>query len=273
MYELYTDGSCSPNPGTGGYAGVILKDKKKVAEYSGGSDYATNNVMELTAILEGLKKIPEGESVTILSDSQYALSQISGEWKTRENRELVDEIKEDLKKVSPSFQKVKAHEKEEWNLYADSLALNEVRQRMQQKHVKEEGALGTFIPEEYRDVFTVSRMASGVNKPCKRAILQFKYEIKNPSFRDYKNLKTYGPDVFSKYSGNDLWRIVGNEDVKKLLVTTLPKKQAEYAARWFLRGLSAYDSLRKGLVDLEIEENAKKQLSFDDMFDTAELMS
>ena len=53
---IYTDGACSGNPGPGGWAAILMyKDKQK--EISGGMKNTTNNVMELTAVIEGLKML------------------------------------------------------------------------------------------------------------------------------------------------------------------------------------------------------------------------
>ena len=53
---IYTDGACSGNPGPGGWAAILMaKDLKK--EISGGNKSTTNNIMELTAIIEGLKAL------------------------------------------------------------------------------------------------------------------------------------------------------------------------------------------------------------------------
>ena len=48
---IYTDGACSGNPGPGGWAAVLIAGEHK-KEISGGSKETTNNIMELTAILE-----------------------------------------------------------------------------------------------------------------------------------------------------------------------------------------------------------------------------
>ena len=51
---IYTDGACSGNPGPGGWAAVLIyKENRK--EISGGLKETTNNVMELTAVIEALK--------------------------------------------------------------------------------------------------------------------------------------------------------------------------------------------------------------------------
>ena len=51
---IYTDGACSGNPGPGGWGTILMYgDKKK--EISGGKKDTTNNIMELTGVIEGLK--------------------------------------------------------------------------------------------------------------------------------------------------------------------------------------------------------------------------
>ena len=54
--ELFTDGACSGNPGPGGW-GAILRCQGKEKELSGGDGNTTNNKMELTAVIEGLKAL------------------------------------------------------------------------------------------------------------------------------------------------------------------------------------------------------------------------
>ena len=68
--ELYTDGACSGNPGPGGW-GAILRYGEHEKELSGGAHDTTNNRMELTAVIEGLKALKEPCTVTVYSDSKY----------------------------------------------------------------------------------------------------------------------------------------------------------------------------------------------------------
>ena len=53
--KIYTDGACSGNPGKGGWAAIILINKKQLT-LSGGENNTTNNRMELTAPIMELKK-------------------------------------------------------------------------------------------------------------------------------------------------------------------------------------------------------------------------
>ncbi len=76
---IYTDGACSGNPGKGGWGVVLLYgDRKK--ELSGGEENTTNNRMELTAAIEGLKALKEPCEVTLYSDSKYLIDAVTKGW-------------------------------------------------------------------------------------------------------------------------------------------------------------------------------------------------
>ena len=69
---LYTDGACSGNPGPGGWACVLVY-KGTEKELSGGEPETTNNRMEITAVIEGLKALKEPCAVDLYTDSKYVL--------------------------------------------------------------------------------------------------------------------------------------------------------------------------------------------------------
>gem|GEM_PF-174599 len=69
-YQVWCDGSCAPNPGPGGWA-AILQFENRRQELSGSSPQSTNNIMELTAAIEALRKTPPGARVTVTTDSRY----------------------------------------------------------------------------------------------------------------------------------------------------------------------------------------------------------
>lgn len=77
--ELYSDGACSGNPGPGGY-GVILKYKDITKELSGGAPETTNNRMEMTAVITGLKALKEPCEVDLYSDSKYIIDAVTKGW-------------------------------------------------------------------------------------------------------------------------------------------------------------------------------------------------
>jgi ribonuclease HI len=85
VIELFTDGACSGNPGPGGWA-AILRSGPHESELSGGEIQTTNNRMEMTAVIEGLRAIKQPSHVSIYTDSKYVMdgarSWIIG-WKKR----------------------------------------------------------------------------------------------------------------------------------------------------------------------------------------------
>ncbi|MDO4945761.1 MAG: ribonuclease HI [Ruminococcus sp.] len=77
--EIFTDGACSGNPGSGGY-GVILRYKETSKELWGGEPETTNNRMELTAVITGLSALKEPCSVKLYSDSKYIIDAVTKGW-------------------------------------------------------------------------------------------------------------------------------------------------------------------------------------------------
>lgn len=76
--DLYSDGACKGNPGAGGW-GVLLRFGDHEKELCGGAADTTNNRMELTAVIEGLKSLKRACRVRVHTDSQYVQKGIR-EW-------------------------------------------------------------------------------------------------------------------------------------------------------------------------------------------------
>lgn len=74
--EIFCDGSCSGNPGPGGWACLIRRGKQERI-YSGECDDTTNNRMELTAAISALEMLDVGESAIVYSDSQYLVNGVN----------------------------------------------------------------------------------------------------------------------------------------------------------------------------------------------------
>ena len=77
--EIFTDGACSGNPGPGGW-GAVLRYNGREKELSGGEADTTNNRMELTAVIEGLKALKEPCAVLLCSDSKYVIDGLEKGW-------------------------------------------------------------------------------------------------------------------------------------------------------------------------------------------------
>jgi ribonuclease HI len=73
-YDLWTDGGAHPNPGgTGGWAYILIAPAGEREVASGFTLRATNNTMEMRALLEGLQSVPDDEPVHVYSDSKYVI--------------------------------------------------------------------------------------------------------------------------------------------------------------------------------------------------------
>jgi ribonuclease HI len=68
---VWTDGACQRNPGPGGWAAIVCWEDGVVEELSGGQPLTTNNIMEMTAALEGLRALPAGSRACVVTDSRY----------------------------------------------------------------------------------------------------------------------------------------------------------------------------------------------------------
>ncbi|MCJ2036303.1 ribonuclease HI [Methylobacterium sp. J-068] len=75
---VYADGGCDPNPGPGGW-GVVIEAESGRIELCGGDRATTNNRMELTAAINGLRHFPEGAQIEMRCDSQYVIKSVT-EW-------------------------------------------------------------------------------------------------------------------------------------------------------------------------------------------------
>ncbi len=132
--QIYTDGSCNPNPGPGGWGAVFLFKGKK-SEICGGQLDTTNNRMELTAVIEALRHLNERRSVEVFTDSQYVqlgISQWIHSWKKSnwkrgkagsvKNVDLWKELDRLNQFHDVKWHWVKAHSGTPWNEYVDQLA-------------------------------------------------------------------------------------------------------------------------------------------------------
>ena len=132
---IYTDGACSGNPGPGGW-GAILMYKGAKKEISGGMKETTNNIMEVTAVIEALKCLKVESDVQVYSDSAYTVNAFNqgwiynwfkNGWRTAskepvKNKELWEELYALTKKHKVEFIKVKGHADNEFNNRCDEMA-------------------------------------------------------------------------------------------------------------------------------------------------------
>jgi ribonuclease HI len=125
---VYADGACSGNPGPSGI-GVVLQDangRRELSQYLG---QGTNNIAELTAILQAVASIEDLERpVRIHTDSQYAIGVLSKGWKAKANQELVQQLKQALSRLKDvELIYVPGHSGVLLNERADALAVQAVK--------------------------------------------------------------------------------------------------------------------------------------------------
>ena len=137
---IYTDGACSGNPGPGGWGAVLICDGVK-KEISGAHKDTTNNIMEITAVLEALRLLKYECEVEIYSDSAYVVNCFKqgwienwkkNNWKNAKkepvkNRELWEELDVLVEKHHAKFFKVKGHSDNELNNRCDFLATSAIK--------------------------------------------------------------------------------------------------------------------------------------------------
>lgn len=134
--DIFTDGSCSCNPGPGGW-GAILRYNGHEKELSGGDANTTNNRMELTSVIEALSALKEPCDVTLTTDSQYIVNSVEKGWalswqknnwikpdkKKALNSDLWEELLNLLEIHSVKFVWIRGHNGHPENERCDALAV------------------------------------------------------------------------------------------------------------------------------------------------------
>jgi ribonuclease HI len=122
-YLVYADGSCIGNPGPGGW-GVVVRDLDGTTrELNGHEDSTTNNRMELTAAIEGLRATARSAKVLLRSDSQYVVKSMTLNWKRNANQDLWALLDAEAGARQVRFEWVRGHGTDPINNRADELAV------------------------------------------------------------------------------------------------------------------------------------------------------
>ena len=132
--QLITDGACLGNPGPGGWA-AILRHGAYRREIFGCASLTTNNRMELTAAIQGLRAIKESCEVEVVTDSEYVKNGITqwihawkrNHWKRSDkkpvlNVDLWQELDEEVSRHKTTWLWTKGHASHQDNNRADELA-------------------------------------------------------------------------------------------------------------------------------------------------------
>ena len=139
--QLITDGACIGNPGPGGWA-AILRHGTRTREMHGFAPQTTNNRMELTAAIEGLRALKETCEIEVVTDSEYVKNGITtwihgwkrNGWKTASKKPVVNqdlwmELDEEASRHKIRWTWTKGHADHEDNNRCDELATQAAREQ------------------------------------------------------------------------------------------------------------------------------------------------
>lgn len=151
--NIYTDGSCNHEYGTGGWAAILIFDGREVL-LKGMEPDTTQNRMELLSVIRALEYIENQDlknyKIIINSDSQYVVRLIDRKDKLQDtdfttrkggnikNRDLVEKILNFMESMNLSFIKVKAHQGKSdtrnYNRDVDKISRKIVREDVRKNH-------------------------------------------------------------------------------------------------------------------------------------------
>lgn len=151
--EIWTDGSCRPNPGTGGWAAILKGADGREKAIKGAEADTTNNRMELRAAIEGLKALNRPCRVTVIGDSEYVSrgmtawvpNWIASGWRNAkgkrvENRDLWEELVAAAGPHTVTWRWTRGHAGDAMNERADALASTARERFIRQQAATKEAA-------------------------------------------------------------------------------------------------------------------------------------
>lgn len=128
--KIYTDGSCLDqiNNKYGGWCFCICTKERHTIIF-GGEEDATNNRMELIAVIEALKWIfpNSGEAIDINTDSKYVINCAEGRWKIKKNNDLWNKYFSLAENMKIKYTWVRGHSGNKFNEFVDQVARNEAK--------------------------------------------------------------------------------------------------------------------------------------------------
>lgn len=136
--DLFSDGACDTQAGLGGWATILIYKGRELV-LTGGARNTTNNRMELTALLEGLRSLKRPCNVRVVTDSQYLRKAFTDGWilkwqrngwqtaskESVKNQDLWEALIQEARKHSLTFVWVRGHAGHGENERVDQLAVAE----------------------------------------------------------------------------------------------------------------------------------------------------
>lgn len=137
---IYTDGACDPNPGPGGWAALLIYNKREQT-LTGSERQTTNNRMELTAAIEALKALKKPSQIEFFTDSQYLRLGITDwipNWRARDwrrkggklaNVDLWQALDKYIQDHQINWHWIRGHSGNRNNQRVDRLARNSIKRK------------------------------------------------------------------------------------------------------------------------------------------------
>lgn len=265
--EAYTDGSYNKEREIYGCGVVLLIDGEEPdLLYNCGTAQPGKNGWningEITAAIMAIQAaIKAGVTdLTIYHDYEGVGKWPDRLWRANKSytAKYADDVNEYRKKINIRFSWVKGHSSNQYNDIADSLAKYGAGITDYLPAIAQTDATAANNGNNVKNTSTNGQSDSQapdvINPECREGLCRF-LGIKNPSFKDFANLKTGGRDAYSSLGTCTLEAAVGNA------VCTFIKSRINSpdgylpALRWVLRGLKPDDAAHKVNVDAEIRKN------------------
>ena len=174
--RIHTDGACDIHADNQpvGWAAILQEvgdDGEVIKErvISGGAENTTNNQMELTAVIEGLKLLSHATGVTVVSDSRYVIDVATGKKKGLKNKSLWKAFFDHAQSHYIEWKYVAGHSGDELNERCDRLAVAEKNKRAKQKTGRAEEPI--TLRQGEAGVFLATRHAAKVSATAWAAIV------------------------------------------------------------------------------------------------------
>lgn len=106
----------------------------------------------------------------------------------------------------------------------------------------------------WQGVISLEVEGKGIDQRCERQIERLNH-MKEPKFKDFMGLKTFGRDKVSSMKRDVLLQVLVESDVDLICEKLEEEKQQTTAFRWVYRGLMPQLAIRKVLTDLEVAKN------------------
>lgn len=196
------------------------------------------------AVEDGLARIEEPSDVCVYSNNQAFIQGISN------NQSLFSEDKAELLKLIEKHNVTFSYQKMEKIKY-DSIMTREIH------------AIGDKACFASAEEWSHNRM---INMKCACSLIDF-YKKSEHHYSDYLNLKTYGSDAWSSVTA-DIFKSKCTKSYMEAEKYLPEPDKAASALRWYQRGLSLTDSIRKVLIEMDDEtvierkKETYEQLSF-----------